>query len=97
MPHSLRPSLDVGVVSRLAPKLKPDTVTLHPAVMPAFKLSTKLTTGAMVAQNNHAFAAAYAQDNKRVAVSCARLDVGKHAGNTEGGGHFLYTATNRRS
>ena len=53
VPHSLRPSLDVGVVSRLAPKFKPDTVKLHPAVMPAFKLSTKLTTGAMVAQNNH--------------------------------------------
>ena len=53
VPHSLRPSLDVGVVSRLSPKFKPDTVTLHPALMPAFKLSTKLTTGAMVAQNSH--------------------------------------------
>ena len=55
VPHSLSPSLDVGVVSRLAPKFKPDTVTLHPAVMPAFKLPTKLTVGAVVAHANRAW------------------------------------------
>ena len=50
VPQSLSPSLDVGVVSRLAPKLTPDTVTLQPAVMPALKLSTKLTVGAGVSR-----------------------------------------------
>ena len=48
VPQSQSPSLDVGVVSRLAPKLTPDTVTLHPVVMQALKLSTKLTVGAGV-------------------------------------------------
>ena len=50
VPQSLSPSLDVGVVSRLAPKFTPDTVTLHPVVMPALKLSTKLTVGAGVSR-----------------------------------------------
>ena len=52
VPQSLSPSLDVGVVSRLAPKFTPDTVTLHPVVMPALKLSTKLTVGAGVGKCN---------------------------------------------
>jgi len=50
VPQSLSPSLDVGVLSRLAPKFIPDTVTLHPVVMPALTLSMKLTTGAKVGQ-----------------------------------------------
>ena len=43
------PRATVGVDSVLAPKLSPDTVTLHPAVMPALLRSTKLTTGAGMA------------------------------------------------
>jgi len=48
VPQLDAPSAEVGVLSRLAPKLSPDTVMLHPAVMPAFARSTKLTTGAVL-------------------------------------------------
>ena len=51
VPQSLSPSLKDGVVSRLAPKLNPDKVTLHPVVMPALKLSTKVTVGAGVSRS----------------------------------------------
>ena len=50
VPQLDAPSADVGVLSRLAPKLSPVTVRLHPAVMPAFARSTKLTTGAVLGQ-----------------------------------------------
>ncbi len=41
----LTPRRLLGVASS-APKLKPDTVTLHPTVVATLKESTKLTTGA---------------------------------------------------